>query len=75
MISDRECKRMYGLCRDISWGDRKEFQEVFAYISLMVDVRFYAQMFTLALPYLAEVKIAFNRIQVNNFCQTKFRLH
>ena len=37
---------------------------LFAYLALMVDVRYYAQMFTLALPYLAEVRIAFDRIQV-----------
>ncbi|XP_063717802.1 ATP-binding cassette sub-family C member 4-like, partial [Symsagittifera roscoffensis] len=36
---------------------------LFAYLALMVDVRYYAQMFTLALPYLAEVRIAFDRIQ------------
>ena len=39
-------------------------EELFGYLALMVDVRYYAQMFTLALPYLAEVRIAFDRIQV-----------
>ncbi|XP_075262866.1 ATP-binding cassette subfamily C member 4-like isoform X2 [Convolutriloba macropyga] len=38
-------------------------EELFGYLALMVDVRYYAQMFTLALPYLAEVRIAFDRIQ------------
>ena len=36
---------------------------LFAYMLLMGDLRFYAQMYTLSLPYVAEINIALNRIQ------------